>query len=195
MLPHASGKDGDSLWRQYTSGDSDAFVALFQHLYSHMFNYGMKILPDEGGVEDGIQEIFLELWKRDTKPDVQSIKAYLLSSLRYNLMKKSGRQKEIYTSGENVYDVFDISREEYITQVETEKINKEKIREALTCLTPRQREIIFLKFNQGLSYEEISGIMHINYQAARNLISHAIRALREILVPLLLPALLFCTIH
>ena len=51
-----------------------------------------------------------------------------------------------------------------------------KIFDAFEKLSPRQKEIIYLKFYHNLSYEAVSEIMDINYQAARNLLSQAIAA-------------------
>ena len=49
-------------------------------------------------------------------------------------------------------------------------------------LSHRQKEIIYLKFYQNLSYDEVSSIMNINYQAARNLLYQAIKALKKIMI-------------
>jgi RNA polymerase sigma-70 factor (ECF subfamily) len=52
---------------------------------------------------------------------------------------------------------------------------------ALERLSSRQKEIIYLKYYQNLSYEEVSEIMNINYQVARNLLYQAIKSLKTIL--------------
>jgi RNA polymerase sigma-70 factor (ECF subfamily) len=52
---------------------------------------------------------------------------------------------------------------------------------AINQLSNRQKEIVYLKLYQQLSYEEVSEIMQINYQAARNLFYQAIKSLRELL--------------
>lgn len=61
----------------------------------------------------------------------------------------------------------------------------------LAALSNRQREIIYLRFYQNLDYEEISEVMNINYQASRNLLSHAIKVLRQLEVPIFLMIALF----
>jgi len=53
--------------------------------------------------------------------------------------------------------------------------------DALSRLTNRQKEIIYLKYYQNLSYEEVSEIMNINYQVARNLLYQAIKSLKSML--------------
>lgn len=56
-----------------------------------------------------------------------------------------------------------------------------RLKKALDELTPRQREAIHLKYSAGLSYEELSKVMNLNYQTSRNLIFRAIQKLRVIL--------------
>ena len=58
---------------------------------------------------------------------------------------------------------------------------KEVLLAALDELSPRQREIIYLRFYQNLSYEEIADIMDLNYQTSRNLLYKAIRSLRGLI--------------
>ena len=53
--------------------------------------------------------------------------------------------------------------------------------EAMLSLTERQKEAIYLRFNRGLEYEEISFLLNLNYQSSRALINRAIEKLREII--------------
>ena len=47
-------------------------------------------------------------------------------------------------------------------------------------LSDRQREAIYLRYVSGLSYEELSEVLQLNYQSARNLIHRGIEKLRKI---------------
>ena len=53
------------------------------------------------------------------------------------------------------------------------------LQNAMNELTARQREAIYLKYVTGLSYEELSAVMNLSYQASRNLIYHGIDRLRK----------------
>jgi RNA polymerase sigma-70 factor (ECF subfamily) len=59
-----------------------------------------------------------------------------------------------------------------------------RVLQALDQLSNRQKEIIYLKFYQELNYEEVSEIMNINYQAARNLLYQSIKSLKKLLTHL-----------
>lgn len=72
--------------------------------------------------------------------------------------------------------------------------NKElaqKVFNAMQELSAREKEIIYLKFHQNLSYGEVSAIMNINYQAARNLFYPCIKVLKKIITVQLIIILLF----
>ena len=50
---------------------------------------------------------------------------------------------------------------------------------ALTKLSPHQREIIYLYYVNELGHNEIAGILGINYQSSKNLLSRTLRKLRR----------------
>ena len=49
----------------------------------------------------------------------------------------------------------------------------------LKGLTGRQKEIIYLRFIHEMSFDEISEIMEINIQSARNLLARSMEKLRK----------------
>jgi RNA polymerase sigma factor (sigma-70 family) len=55
---------------------------------------------------------------------------------------------------------------------------KKAVQRALAELTPRQKEAIYLRYMNRMSYEEICQIMDMNYQSARNLIFRAVEKMR-----------------
>ena len=63
--------------------------------------------------------------------------------------------------------------------------NHQQLQQALQQLSDRQREAVYLKYEKGLSYDEICTIMDINYQSARNLVATAIKSLRGIMTTIL----------
>ncbi len=54
-----------------------------------------------------------------------------------------------------------------------------RLKSNIEKLTKRQREVIYLRFYQELDYDEIAGIMEINYHSVVNLIYEALRMLRK----------------
>jgi RNA polymerase sigma-70 factor (ECF subfamily) len=168
------------LWNAFKEGDRDAFGTLFKRHYSLLYQYGVKINPDTDVVEDCIQELFVELWHNKSAATVQSVKAYLLTSLKYKLFKISrDTLSRLAKDEENI--AFDISYENNMEAREDANLQTVSIITALNQLPPRQKEIVYLKIFHGFSYEELSEIMNINYQVCRNLFSQSIKSLRKLL--------------
>lgn len=169
------------LWESFRKGDKKAFAVLFRQHYETLFRFGSKFTTDSELLEDCIQELFLELWQAKSRTPVLSVKAYLLKSLKYKLLKafrKKGKIQPITDTG----DVpFEWSHENTLILQQEDAEKKEKVLHALGRLSHRQKEIIYLKYYQNLSYEEVSEIMNINYQVARNLLYQAIKSLKNMI--------------
>lgn len=180
QLPLDHSNEDILLWESFRKGDRNAFATLFRHHYEALFRYGGKFTDNPGQLEDCIQELFVELWQSSSRLPVKSVRAYLLKSLKYKILKASRRRRTFLpiTDGQGV---FEWSHEDYLIAGEqSAEINK-RVLNALDHLSNRQKEIIYLKYFQNLSYEEISDVMNINYQVARNLLYQAIKSLKSLL--------------
>lgn len=171
------------LWAAFSEGDKDSFATLFRRHYSLLFQYGSKFCSDTAMVEDCIQELFTELWQKKPAPPVQSVKAYLLTSVKYKIFKayRNNPSVKSYEAQNNIS--FEISHENFLIAKEDDRQKAKRIISAIEQLSVRQKEIIYLKIYQGMNYEEISEVMGINYQATRNLFSQSLKSLRKILFP------------
>jgi RNA polymerase sigma-70 factor (ECF subfamily) len=164
-------------WHAFTNGDRDALGMLFRMYYPHLYKYGNKIVAENQVLEDCIQELFIELWQHKNPPPTLSVKAYLLKALKYKLLKTLHKKNLLLPDAA----AFEISYESFIISKQEDEEKIRKVVQAIDQLSNRQKEIIYLKFYQNLSYEEVSEIMNINYQVARNLLHQAIKAMRKIL--------------
>jgi RNA polymerase sigma-70 factor (ECF subfamily) len=185
------------LWESFRKGDKDAFAALFREHYSTLYKFGNKFTSDTELLEDCIQELFVELWQAKSQAPVLSVKAYLLKSLKYKLLKAFRKNGKVLPLQEHGEVPFELSHENFMISQQESQEKKQMVIEALGKLSHRQKEIIYLKYYQNLSYEEVSEIMNINYQVARNLLYQAIKSLKNLLagpLELFLLFLLFSSI-
>jgi len=172
-----------ALWESFKDGDKESFRELFRKYYSSLYLYGYKITQDKELLEDCIQDLFTELWLSPSKTQVKSVKAYLLKSLQYKVLKGLQKRSKLLLSDEDPSAPgFEISHDNMMILREDQQDNGNKIKSAMSQLSRRQQEIIYLRFFQNLSYEEISDVMDINYQVARNLLYQSIKALRKSLM-------------
>ena len=174
-------------WQQMRAGDEQALAALFRRHYAMLYDYGIKLARQEELVKDGIQEVFAYLWeKRQTVAPAESVRAYLLVSLRRHLLKALAQQHKRQTSQEEFdrqqeLEVF--SSEDFLILQETGTAERQALQQALQKIPARLREALYLKTFDGLPYRDIAAIMKISPQVARNYVAEAFQRLRSILLP------------
>ena len=76
------------------------------------------------------------------------------------------------------FDLID-SIEIQLIKKETEEELQKRIIIAIKKLSIKQQEIIYLRFYNDLSYQEIAVLFDINLQTVRNLMSRSINSLKE----------------
>lgn len=178
------------LWQQLQNSSELALGKLINRYFNLLLNYGHKFVRDEAFVKDCVQEVFIEIWnRRDRISTPDSVRAYLLSSVRKRVMREGHRQKIIRDNEppalENDGNLADFSPEWTIIEQESLAETTHRIAEALAKLPKRQREVIYLRYYQNLERDEIAGIMNVNPQSVSNLLQAAYASIRENWVVLL----------
>ena len=166
-------------------GNSQVLGTLFKNYYAILYNYGFTICHDAEVTKDSIQELFIYLWeKRNNLSEVNSARAYLLTSLRRLIFKKLKTRKTEFERNsllekELPDSVF--SAQDMLILKEADEQKKHILKKAIEDIPERMREALYLKTYNNLSYKEIAEIMGISYQVARNYVSEAIHRLRKML--------------
>ena len=152
---------------------------LYTRFYKKLYNYGHKFTADATLIEDSIQDIFLAYWKRkDTHLAPDAISSYLFSAFRYSLFKKIIRERRL-TSLMVGEEEPDFSIDHFIIHRETTQQVQQQVQAALGQLTGRQREALFLRFYEALSYEEIAVVMNISVKASYKLMARSLLQLKN----------------
>ena len=176
-------------WNSIRDGNNVALRDLYNTYADMLYKYGMKIAQDSEWVEDAIQTVFLNIYeKRRALSRPQSIRAYLYSSVRYEILQEFRRKQQTVSleneftnkNGEVDYDFrLEIDPSKLIELNEEEREKQEILQQILNSLKGKQREVIYLRFYKGLSYEEVASIFNTNPQQIYKAISRIIKKLRE----------------
>ena len=172
------------LWQQLQKGSELALGKLINRYFNPLLNYGCKFIRDEAFVKDCVQEVFIEIWnRRDRISSPDSVRAYLLSSVRKRVLREGFRQQIIRDDApsdlENDGTLTDFSPEWTIIEQESLAETTHRIADALAKLPKRQREVIYLRYYQNLERDEIAAIMQVNPQSVSNLLQAAYTSMRE----------------
>ncbi|HEY8928356.1 MAG TPA: RNA polymerase sigma factor [Mucilaginibacter sp.] len=176
--------DNTTIWLSFKGGDWAAYTKLYNDHFKMLNNYGYKFTRDVNIIEDAIHDLFIKLWtNRETLGNPISVKNYLYKSLRNIIFRKLQSQSRFVDLEDNPdYNFsFEISFDRQMIANEEERELQSKLRSVIKELPARQQEIIFLRFYEGLGYEEIADIMEINTSSAYKLIYKAFNNLQAAL--------------
>lgn len=173
------------VWRDLLAGDREAYECLFRKYYDDLYHYAVKFTGSPGFAEDHIQKLFLKLWRRrDQLEEVEGVKTYLWTALRRSMIDTYRKQKteDRYMHEYSFNEVrMQYTAEEIVIQNEIIQLQSRELKKALERLSSREREVLYLKFYEGMSYEEIEQIMSVSYQTSRNYVYRALQSLKSIL--------------
>ena len=172
------------LWQKLRSGDQTAFKIIYDTHARGLATYARKFTDNVELIEDCIHDLFVSVWqKREGLSDTDSIIRYMCVSLRREIIRRLNKSTHVtsFDYAENQDLEFSLSVEDMIIKDEIDQDKQSKLQEAFKELSSRQREAIFLKYYQEMSYEQICEVMDINYQSVRNLISKGINDLKRII--------------
>lgn len=179
-------------WNSFKNGDWDAYKMLYEMYFGLLNNYGYKFTRDTTLIEDSIQDLFIKLWSnRKTLGSPPSVKNYLYKSLRGMLFRKMKSQLRLSELKNEDYD-FEVSFDNMIILREEEERLQRIVSDAINKLPARQKEIVFLRFYEGLTYEEIADIMAIDVKSVYKLLYKALNSLQNSMQNLLLHLLILC---
>lgn len=169
------------LWQALTEGDISSFEALMSAQFLTLFQYGSKFTKDSEIVKDCIQDLFLYLWEhREHLAKNVSVKAYLMSSLR----RRIHLNKNIVSFDpipDNESQLFEVSFSVEDAFIDNENIQQlsNQIKDTLTNIPQRQKEIIYLRFFQNLNREQIAEVLGITPQTVSNILQMAFKSIRK----------------
>lgn len=172
-----------ALWQRFRQGDEAAFTYLMSKNFQLLYRYGLKYSPEEDFIQDCIQELFIELWeRRQSLSEVITIKAYLMACLRRRMHRESLSKKWQTSDLSDIeqwpFDV-EFSVEDSLIRQETTRELAQEIKAQLDQLPKRQKEVVYLRFFEDMSREEIAKVMDINPQSVSNLLQAAFKYIKS----------------
>ncbi len=175
--------DNDKImWKGLQQGDKEMFLALYKKYYHPLLFIGLKEIKDGQLVKDAIQQLFLYLWeKRATIEAANNVKTYLVTSFLRKLTsdwKKSGKSGSLQVVWNNYSEDPQPNPEEKLIRKDQQNHLFKLLMNYINELPNRQRELIVLRFYEGLTYEEIVQRTGLSHRTVYNKIHEALKKLK-----------------
>lgn len=181
LTAFAEHTDSD-LWLLLKQGEIKALEVLHARHYKVLYRFGLKLCANKEVTADCLQDLFFQLWhKKDTLKDVKSVRFYLIKWLKRDIIRAiSGKNSgsNFIELGIETEKVFEVSVDDVYEKIEADKTKREVLEKAMEMLSPREREVIYLRFFMEMSYDDICNALQLSYQVVMNYIHRALKALR-----------------
>lgn len=171
----------DQEWvKRIKDGDEIAFRRVYCLYVKELFRYCSNTLDDREDCEEIVQDVFVSLWERREELEIDSLKAYLFTSVKYKVIRYI-KHLSVKRKYEEHYRHFETT---YIVPVEPESPTPviplhARLSESLQGLPARCREAFQLRLEQNLSNSEIAQRMHISKRTVEEYMTTAFAHLRK----------------
>ena len=168
------------IWKEFKQGNQSAFSDLYHHYYESLYFYALRSTRCPVQAQECVQDLFVTLWnRRERLGDVQQVKPYLFKALRSIVGRRPLSLNDPLSRAGEATHAMVFSPEDFLIQREDDAYRQDTLTTVLNGLPPRQREAVYLKYYEELSYQQIAEVLHINYQSVVNLIYQAFKQLKQ----------------
>lgn len=161
-----------------------AFEGIYKSYYVYILNFAYSFVMDRAAAEDIAQDVFWKLWRRPSwLPQPDNARNYLLRLAKnecLNYLKHKGvedRNKQKLVEALLFSETSGWGREDEEAQA--------RVRKCLDMLPPKQREVLTLRYFEGLKYTEIALQLGISPETVETHIKRAFRFFRNNLLTIM----------
>lgn len=175
----------EALFVALKNGEPEALSILFQRHGRLVYGLALKILANSQEAEDLTQEIFLTLWRKaSTNPDCRFFVRYLVTITRSRAIDKlrarTRQLKFVEKWGQTMTN--EITPEPTPVEHASFAERSQRINHALHQLPLKQRQVIELAYNEGLSQSEIAKKLDIPLGTVKTSTRQGLLKLKQILL-------------
>lgn len=164
---------------QLQKSSKEAFESIYSFHWKSLYAYALRVSLSSDDAEELVQDVFVDLWIKRTQIIVkQSLKNYLLTSLKYKFIDKIRKEKRydefadyILRTGTLVNRVN--PENEYII-----KEGKQFLMSKIHCLPEKCKEIFMLRKVENYTISEIASTLMISKQTVKNQLTKAQKIMR-----------------
>ena len=176
----------EELAMSYVNGNNKAFDLLLERNQSRLFSYILFIVHDRSMAEDLFQETFVKIISKLHEGKYSSSGKFVSWMLRiaHNAVmdwyrrQKNEKTMEVYNENDLYGDlpsVLDANIENHFVK---EQVLRD-VQRMMNLLPITQREVVFMRFYQNLSFKEIAELTNVSINTALGRMRYAVMNMRR----------------
>ena len=177
----------DMLVTRYSEGDNKAFDELLARYQSKLFNYIYFVVRSQEMAEDIFQETFVKAITtiRQGRYTASGKFGAWLTRIAHNMIIDGFRQERNENTVSNDETEIDLFNDVDLCDdnIETQMVNEQTltdVRRLMDALPDNQREVVYMRFYQDLSFKEIADITGVSINTALGRMRYALLNMRRI---------------
>lgn len=168
------------LIKAIADGNENAFGEMYRRYQQPIYNYLLRIIQDDAGADDILQEVFLAVWQGAGKFRQKSTVKTWIYRIAYkqsiSWLRKHHRKPHLI----ELEEVIDDNESPEETAMAT--IRNAQLKRAMAGLGPKHRAVLDLAFVHDMSYTEIAEILNCPIGTVKSRMSYALQNLSQILL-------------
>lgn len=163
----------DSQIVERVASDINAYKYIIERYESKLLRYIQRILYiSSEDAEDILQEVFLKAYKNINGYDPKYKFSNWIYRIAHNEAISFLRKKKTVTESNENEDIFDTIPSDINIEDEFVKdLKRKEVRDLLSKLDSKYREVLILRYFEDMGYNEISEVLHIPSGSVASLIS------------------------
>ena len=160
------------LLERVAGGDRDAFRELYDATARRIYFYLYRLLQDDALAEDVQMEVYVEVWKGAGNFRGQSKVTTWMFGIARNLAFKTLRKQR------NHANIDDYGSLEDPDQPDLDAPDRQRVvKQAMTMISVKHREVLDLVFFQQMRYQEIASLLDVSVNTVKTRVYYAKAAL------------------
>ena len=173
------GTSDPALIAKIAAGNKIAMQVLFARHHARVYRFILRLIGIEAAAEDLTSEVFLDVWRQAHRFEARSsVSTWLLAIARYKALTELRRRPKL-NDDQTVVQASDPADDPEASFAI--KHRGEIVRDCLSRLSRRHREVIDLVYYHGKSLQEAAAILGIPGNTVKTRMFHARKTLSELL--------------
>jgi len=167
-----------SILERLRDGDEAAFNEVYNQFSPGIYNLAFRYLQDAAQSEEILQETFISLWLNKEKIDVSGdlwVYLFVIAKRKsLDILRNIKKSKVLLERLSDAADVLSNCTEEKVLAKEFQRL----VDVVVNSLPEQQQKIFRLSRQEGLSHNEIAGILNISANTVKNHMVQANKTLK-----------------
>jgi RNA polymerase sigma factor (sigma-70 family) len=171
------------LHRRLLGGDRAAFEELYRRYGAAAYGLALRITAQDALAQEVVQDAFLAMWRAPEAfdPARGAFRSFFLSLVHHRAVDVVRREERLRSRSERAANLEPIRGEDVAEDVVEGAylgVRRKEVREALTVLSPEQRQVIELAYFGGYTQTRIAEVLGIPIGTVKTRTFAALRKLR-----------------